>query len=290
MIPIRGLVVCVGYDDLLALTLWPNMRHLAECVVVTSPDDERTGGVARGVPGVRVFETDAFTRPDADGVRPRFNKGLAAEEALDWMGREGWVLSWDADTIFPDSPPFDLVRPGRLHGMHRVVLEDARRYAGPESWGLARPQKDDPGVGYFQLFHADDPAVRGSRPWFEPTFAHAGGCDEFLAQHWPPARRVMLPATCLHLGPVATNWYGRASARLDGQEGADAAENLRAMDALIKRFDWHWARPGLDMAALEDDGTTPHRLAIPGCGPTGFEIPFAASAPSRRAGRRGGRG
>ncbi len=42
MIPVKGIVVCVEYDDLLTITLPRNARHLTEIVVVTSPTDLRT--------------------------------------------------------------------------------------------------------------------------------------------------------------------------------------------------------------------------------------------------------
>ena len=172
MISPRGLVVCVGFDDFLSVTLPGNMRFMASCLVITSPDDEPTKAIARSVPGVEVFETTAFT--DHNAV---FNKGLAVHQALDYLGREGWLLIWDADTILPPTADFSSAEPGYLYGARRLVLDDATRWHPGFDWRLARPHRDDPAVGYFQLFHADSEPLRGQRVWYDVTFAHAGGCD-----------------------------------------------------------------------------------------------------------------
>jgi hypothetical protein len=284
MVPIRGITVCVGYDDLLSVTLAENMRHMEECLVVTSPDDRRTKEVCRQMGGVLVHETDAFTRNGA-----AFNKGMAIEEGFDVLGRRGWILVWDADTMFPETLPIDRLEIGRVYGASRIILEDIHQWSGPDSWSLARAQKDDKAIGYFQLFHAADPHVRDRRPWYNPSFAHAGGCDDYFISHWMPYWRSTLPTTVLHLGPVATNWYGRASERLDGMPVPEAAERLRKMDSVIKRYDWNWARPGIDMEALEDDGTSPHRIKVDGFDDGGYEVPFARPRqrpPTRRIIRR----
>ena len=55
------------------------------------------------------------------------------------------------------------------------------------------------------------------------------------------------------------------------------------MDSLIKRYDWHWARPGLDMKAITDDGQMPHRLDIEGRDPSSFDMPFVNRAKRARS-------
>jgi hypothetical protein len=74
---IRGLTVVVGawYARTHAICAARNMRHLVETVVVT---DAATAPLLADVPGQRVHVTDAFTRADANGAVPLFNKGLAA--------------------------------------------------------------------------------------------------------------------------------------------------------------------------------------------------------------------
>jgi hypothetical protein len=267
MIAPRGIVTCVGFDDYLSLTLPRNMRFLSECLVVTTPDDERTKAVARSIPGVSIFETTAFTDHGA-----AFNKGLAMEQAFDHYGRTGWLLIHDADMLLPECTDFRSVQQGCLHGARRLLLEDAREWSPDFDWRKAKPYRDEPAVGYFQLFHADSMAIQGKRFWYDVTFAHAGGCDAYFLDLWPSRLLRRMPFDVLHLGPVATNWFQRVSSRLDGLPVEDAAKRLAIMNSFIKSADWFWARPGLKIDTLEVIPDTPHRVNVPGCNHD-YEIP-----------------
>lgn len=265
MIPIRGLTVCrthpedkvrqpkkLHYDDLLAITLPRNMRHLIECVVVTSPDDERTKAVCAAIPGVRAFETDAFTRPDSNGVVPFFNKGRAIEEAFDFMGRHGWILVWDADILFPGSLRLDTVVPGYLWGAQRRMLDDPRKWTPEFNWALAPLGRDLLIPGYFQLFHADDIQIANKRPWYDPTFTHAGGGDAYFSELWPPSLHKRILSTVLHLGRKDTNWFGTSE---DGR---------KTMDAYLVRKGWTHTRKDIDHRAAREVGPVAERLSIDG--------------------------
>lgn len=221
---LRGIVICVNYDDLLNITLPRNMRHLSECLVITSSKDERTKRVCAETTSVRVHETEAFYK---DGAR--FNKGAAMEEGFDILGREGWILIWDADTLFPNVMSLDNIQIGNLYGPPRRILEDATKWSQLYSFQEVPLARDKLFPGYFQLFHADDPIVRDHRPWYDTTFIHAGGADGHFQDRWPWEQRIRLPFEVLHLGPRDTNWFGRASSRVDGQPLERAAENWKEM-------------------------------------------------------------
>lgn len=229
--PIRGITVCVNYDDLLEITLVRNMRHLAECVVVTSPNDEKTKAVCARVPNVRVFETDAFYRYGA-----KFNKGLAIEEGFDFLGREGWILIFDADTLFPDSMPISLKK-GRLYGAPRKILPDPKQWAPEYNWKSANLSNDKSFPGYFQLFNANDPVIT-KRPWYDVTFTHAGGCDGYFESRWLSENKVRLPFHVLHLGPRDSNWFGRASVRTDRAEIANWRQSNLDMQQFLEFKGW----------------------------------------------------
>lgn len=120
----KGIVVCVNYDDLLRITLPLNMRHLTECLVVSAPGDKRTASIVAATPSANLYVTDAFYRKGA-----KFNKGAALEEGFDALGRDGWILVWDADTILPESVPMaDTLDPLKLYGAKRRVLVDPKEY------------------------------------------------------------------------------------------------------------------------------------------------------------------
>lgn len=262
--PIRGITVSVGphYAGLLRVTLPRNMRHLARCLVVTAPGDP-AAEVARGVPGVEVFETDAFTRPDADGVRPRFNKGLAIEEGLDRLGREGWILSWDADILFPGEMDLGDPDPGLLYGARRRMLADPSAWhEGVRALDCPPPDPPDDGpIGFFQLFHAGSIRLRGQRPWFDVSFAHAGGGDAHFMFLWPRAEWRVLPIDVLHLGEKDCNWFGA------DPEGRDL------MSAYVHRLGWRRFLSRHDPSACLRVGEIVERVRVPGYAPSAFQLP-----------------
>jgi hypothetical protein len=238
---LRGITVCVEYDDILALTLRRNMRHLSECLVVTSREDDRTARVVRGVKGARLFQTDAFTR---DGAY--FNKGLAIEETFDVLGRSGWILVWDADVLLPN-----VFEPGRLN---RNVLYGAPRFQLPEGvmeiegdWTRWEVLADWPGIGYFQLFHAGAEALQ-ARPWYPTDSVHAGMSDWYFTTKF--ALKEWLPYYVLHIGRREENWFGRATPRLDGVPVPEADRRRLQIGEMFLDLGWTSVRPDLQALAL----------------------------------------
>lgn len=260
---LRSFTVSVGYSDVLSITLRRNMRFLRECVVVTSPTDEETKQVCSGVPGVTVFETDAFTRYGA-----RFNKGLALEESWDRHGRHGWILIWDADTLLPDDfedhVKVSELNIGTLYGADRVILKDPSQWTPEFDWACARRTIDRCFPGFFQLFEASDPHI-AKLPWYDVTFKHAGGGDGYFESRWPwtAKHRFPPPFRVLHLGERDTNWFGRVSKRADGKpiEGAD--ERRQEMEAFLGAKGWgrRWNGKTID-----------DHVQIPGADPSGFRL------------------
>lgn len=267
---IRGLTVCVGpaYAKLLAVTLWRNMRHLTDAVVVTTPDDAATHEVVRSVPGARVFATDAFYRHGA-----AFNKGLACEEAFDDMGRSGWIAIIDADTMLPDSLPLHLLRPDCLHGCPRRILADPSRWHPGFDWRGAQETRDGACVGYLQIFRADAPTVRERRPWYDVSFAHAGGGDAYFLELWPKRQRIVLPMEVLHLGPRDTHWFGTTPEAKD------------LMTAYVVRNGWTRFRPDADPTAVHRVGEIVERVQVPGYEPSSYQLPFVRRRIERERGR-----
>lgn len=247
----RGIVICVNYDDLLSITLPLNLLHLSECCVVTSRKDIRTQELASRFPAkVELLVTDAFTRHGA-----RFNKGLAMEEGLDFFGRHGRMLIWDADTLFPYDMSLEGFVDGNLHGAPRLIMEDAKLWSPGLDWSKFPKTYDKELPGYFQLFDAADP-VLAQRPWYDPTFRHAGGCDSYFHDLWPKQKWTRLPFNVLHLGPRDVNWFGRASGRIDGLVLTDTERN--ATDCKRLRVFHGW-----DSSGPQPDGHV-DRVEIPG--------------------------
>lgn len=235
---IRGITVSVGYDDMLAITLKRNMRFMTECVVVTHPRDEKTKSVALSVSGVRVFETNAFYENNA-----KFNKGLALEQGFDFLGREGWILGWDADILFPEAMNFSEPKIGNLYSPPRYILADPKQFRWDMDWSRLPQRHDVEFAGYFQLFHADDSVLK-SRPWHGTDYTHCGGGDFVFQNKWLSPNKIRPKFHVLHLGPPDANWFGRASERIDGQAPHQAAENKQVMEEFLSSKGWGRSKSG----------------------------------------------
>lgn len=229
---IRGLVVCVNYDDLLRITLPRNMGHLSECLVVTHPDDTKTQQVAKAA-GAQVLLTDVFYRHGA-----KFNKGAAIEDGLCHLGRGGWTMVWDADTLLPPKIGWPALAPGRLYGAARRMLENPKDWHPDLDWSQLPSRNTPPYMGYCQLFHMSDKVLQ-FQPWYPVDWAHAGGCDTHFRNKWSRRLWTPLPFEVLHIGPAKTNWAGRASARTDDAPVPDAAGKAQQMQQILRIHNTH---------------------------------------------------
>jgi len=236
----NALIVCVNYDDFLAVTLSRNVRHFERVVVVTTPQDHATRLLADSQDNVFCHTTDVFTRIPA-GIKPLslpigyqalkaamvartggrvvFNKGAAIEEGLDVLGRTGWICLLDADVILPDvMPDAPEWEPGCLYGPYRRLCQTpAKLRAHPFDSDWTRfpygPEKQEfPGeyAGYCQIFDSSAPHLK--RPWYAVDWPAEGPDSEFW-WHWPPEKLRRPAFEVLHLGPLRENWRGRVSPR-----------------------------------------------------------------------------
>lgn len=258
MIALRGFTISVGYAKPLSITLPLNMRHFKEQLVITSPEDKDTQRVARSVPGVELFVTDAATRHGA-----YFNKGLCFEEAWDYWGRHGWFAIWDADIILPESIPFGWLKPEKLYGARRRILADPTRYTPGLKWEKCPRHLDGGPVGFLQIFNGDAPDIKGVRPWYDVSFSHAGGGDEYFMYLFKPQNRSVLAIDCLHLGKPATNWFGVTP------------ERLGFMHKFITHYHWMTgtARHG-GVPPAWAEGEIVERVSPPGYEPSTHELMF----------------
>lgn len=209
MFQLTAVTVCVDYADLLALTLPYNRHHFSRYVVVTTLRDTDTIKVA-GENDAEVLITDSFYKNGAD-----FNKWLALENALDWIGREGLLALIDADTLWPREvePLSKWFRIGNLYTPKRTIwggFDPKTDYIpGEPLWrSFAKDPNPYEWAGYTQIFHCSDVSL-GEPPWHETNWRHAGGADSFFQRKWPTQNKLRPPFEVLHLGRTGTNWAGR---------------------------------------------------------------------------------
>ena len=243
---IKGLTICVEFDDLLRLTLPCNALHFDELVVVTSPDDRATLQAVdevcreRGFDHVDVYQTNAFTKRGA-----AFNKGMCLEHGLDVVGRSGWLLVWDVDVVMPDAMDLSHIEPGKLYCPRRRMCRNPAEYTGRADWTRWPILPETEHAGYFQLFHADDP-VLARRPWFSLDWRHAGGYDTEFQARWPKRLKLRPPFEVLHLGEAYLNWHGRVQPRVDGPAPPNADQRRRAQKEMYaKRRKWGFRKEKL---------------------------------------------
>ena len=208
---IHALTVCVDYATELALSIDRWLPGLASWTIVTNTTDEDTAELARSK-GCRVHRTDVFYDNGA-----AFNKGAAMEEARKLMPWEDWILLLDADVIPPEGwlAQIDRVNPevGYLHGAVRHECADPANL-DPFAWPI--PPHDSGPVGYFQLFHATDPAANPEGDLIDTFWLHAGNYDSCLIDRWRQAGgrdgdyRRMLNLHLCHIGE-RDNWWGKGN-------------------------------------------------------------------------------
>jgi hypothetical protein len=88
---------CVGFDDLLDVTLGINHPDLDTTIVVTSHEDRRTQQVAEKH-GAICVQTDLFRKNGR-----RFNKGAALNAGMDRWQYHSWRLHLDSNIALPDN-------------------------------------------------------------------------------------------------------------------------------------------------------------------------------------------
>ena len=224
---LEAVTVCVGFDDLLDVTLALNHPHLDTMIVVTSHDDRRTQRVAHKH-GAICVQTDLFKKNGRT-----FNKGAAINAGLSRFQYHGWRLHLDADIALPDNFRRVLFNHTHLdaaciYGADRcdvigVAELRATRAEEPQHSHSAfiSPQHHRPlspryvdtlrgyvPIGFFQLWHAQS---QKPYPWSLGTAAHD---DVMFAEQWATEHRRHLPTViCHHLcaqtPKLGENWEGR---------------------------------------------------------------------------------
>ena len=216
------IIPCVGFDDMLAVTLSQNVHHLDHLIVVTTHEDAQTCRVAEEY-GATVIRTDLFGHQGK-----ALAKGAALNAALAFCQFSGWRLVLDADIILPESFRRILFNhthldPQCLYGADRVdvIGRAALNSIKYPQWGhreevltnlpiRARVNTRLAGylpLGYFQLWHAE------SHKSYPSTAGATGLDDAVFAMQWPVSHRRLLPSVivyhiCAAQPQLGENWDG----------------------------------------------------------------------------------
>jgi hypothetical protein len=225
---LEAVTCCVGFDDLLDITLSLNHPHLDTLIVVTSHADHATQAVARKH-GAICVQTDLFRKNGRT-----FNKGAAINAGFSRFQYHGWRLHLDADIALPDnfrrilfnhthldrhciygadrvdvvgSDEIAAVKSGNGHPQHAQGFMVAPRPAQPLSARYVDTLRGYVPIGFFQLWHS---STQKEYPWSLGTAAHD---DVMFAEQWPAPFRRHLPTVicqhlCAHAPSLGENWDG----------------------------------------------------------------------------------
>lgn len=223
---LEAVTACVGFDDLLDVTLTLNHPHLDSMIVVTSHEDRKTQAVA-AKHGAFCVPTDLFQKNERS-----FNKGAAINAGFNYFQHNGWRLHLDADIALPDNFRRVLfnhthLEKDCLYGADRidVIGEDIRRLkhlfaefpqhrlrflvdpthdrrlTGPLGGRLASNLTGYTPLGFFQLWHH---STQKAYPYSKGTAAHD---DTMFSCLWSLHKRRHLPtAIVYHLCAAAPQW------------------------------------------------------------------------------------
>jgi hypothetical protein len=226
---LEAVTTCVGFDDLLDITLELNHPHLDTMIVVTAHDDRKTQLVCRKH-GARCVQSDLFRKNGR-----HFNKGAAINAGMDYFQYHGWRLHLDSDIALPPNfrrvlfnhshlerntlygaDRLDVVAADR-HGLRHRVLNHLQHTAGcivhapPGSAIGARYVDALRGycpIGFFQLWHSS-----AQKP-YPYSLGSAEHDDVMFASLWPESHRKLLPSgfvyhLCARQPRWGENWDGR---------------------------------------------------------------------------------
>ena len=234
---LEAVTTCVGFDDMLDVTLGLNHPHLDTMIVVTSHEDRATQLCCQKHSVICVV-TDLFQKNGRT-----FNKGAAINAGFDRFQYHGWRLHLDVDIILPDN--FRRVLFNHTHLDRAAIYGASRRdiVGAPEleqylrarltipqhafqsgvstEHGGGMPQSGPSAssaqyvdslrgycpIGFFQLWHASQ---QREYPYSLGTACHD---DVIFAQSWPQSQRHLLPSVaCYHLVSrlpyYGENWDG----------------------------------------------------------------------------------
>lgn len=226
---LEAVTTCVGFDDVLDVSLGLNHPHLDTMIVVTTHGDKATQQVAKKH-GAICVQSDLFGKNGR-----KLNKGAAINAGFDRFQYHGWRTHLDADIVLPDNfrrmlfnhthldchciygaDRVDIVGRDELHAL-RCSLDHEPQHAWRAFLSSRQHRPLSPRyvdtlrgycpIGFFQLWHA---TCQKPYPWSLGTAAHD---DVMFAAEWPCSHRRHLPTVlcyhlCAHPPRLGENWDG----------------------------------------------------------------------------------
>jgi len=230
---LSAITVSVNYCDHLARIL-ENRKHFDEWIIVTSHGDLETQRLC-AEEGLKCLVTDVF-HESGDS----FNKAKGLNLAIDEANPANWIVSLDSDIFLPTDFRDRLDRENLdsdfLYGLQgRCLCRDPETFETlkvTEPWDALAFEEHPWILGYFQLFHPDNPF---SRRFDTKVSSNASAYDDQFAKEFGPMNWRFLAITAVHLGEINTNWNGRKKGDEEGELVDWGEERGRADFAAVLR-------------------------------------------------------
>ncbi len=219
---------CVGFDDMLEVTLALNMPQVDNMIVVTSHDDWKTKAIATKY-GAMCVPTDLFKKNGRT-----FNKGAAINAGFSYFQYQGWRMHIDSDIALPcnyrrilfnhthlekdciyGADRFDVTGKANItklrqvwtgNPQHRLKFlmdptHDRHEIIGDFGGRIAGQLEGYAPLGFFQLWNHK---TQKAYPYSRGNAAHD---DLMFARLYPECKRRHLPTVCVyHLCPRTPRW------------------------------------------------------------------------------------
>ena len=212
---IESCTVCVGYSDILAVTLPLNLELLDRMIVVTSYDDEETYDLCSKYDNVFCVRTDRF-HDNAE-----FAKSRGLNQALRCVSKDCWVIYLDADILLPLSIRDEIED---LDGVGRVCMHSCMRRFNVFKDSMDVSFADGAECpGFFQVLHSS--LLNKELCQNLPEFSTDAAYDDLIFSRMIPGPIIMDINVC-HLDEERQNWSGRKTPK--NTISIDMAENLRS--------------------------------------------------------------
>jgi hypothetical protein len=203
------MMVCVNYNDKLAITLPLNKKHFDNVVVITISTDKET---------VDICKRNNVTCIVSNRMKINnsvFNKAAMLNDGLKHLKRTDWILVTDADIILPQIFRSVLTNLdiNNIYWTDRYLCKTrydlemfSKRSSIVRLW-----EHDDRPAGFFNLFNFKAQTIKNYKQLYDERFKACNRYDTQFFRSWPKNNRKKFSLPVIHLGHIGIDWYGRIS-------------------------------------------------------------------------------
>ena len=209
-IKLHGICVCENFGDYLDYTMSYNRSIFDTITIVTTTEDYETRRVCHKY-NLNIVITDRLHKDGAP-----FNKAAGLNDGYSQMNKDGWVVIFDSDMVFPSFNNilkrldkrclYGIPRKNIGHRTNKIKLQSV-----PSNFKInAQPGRVV--IGYCQIFYAPH---LGHKKLYNERYKSANRSDTRFALQWERDKNIHIDNLyCYHISREKVNWRGRKSPKL----------------------------------------------------------------------------